>query len=171
MILLVSLTWSLNAFLGFAVPLKDSEMWKQFRGNDGTAIAVAQKIPVIFGKETLRWSVDLPGPGTSSPVIWGERLFVTSENREEGSVELVCLSAKSGKSIWSQKISTGSYHLHNFNNLASGTPCVTESRVVLGWYDDTTAHAMVSAYSHDGDAIWTQDLGAVSYTHLRAHET
>ena len=164
-ILLVSLMCSLTASFGFAAPLKDSEMWKQFRGNDGTAIAAGQKVPVNFGKENLRWSVHLPGPGSSSPVIWGKRLFVTSENREGGSVELVCLNAKSGKSIWSQKISTGSYHLHNFNNLASGTPCVAESRVVLGWYDDSTAHAMVSAYSHDGEAIWTQDLGQFDSYH------
>ena len=68
--------------------LEDSETWKQFRGNNATAIGSGQKVPVNLGKETLRWSVNLSGRGSSSPVIWGERLFVTSEDREAGQVEL-----------------------------------------------------------------------------------
>jgi len=142
-----------------AVALEESETWKQFRGNSATAVASGQKVPVNLGKETLRWSVRLPGPGTSSPVIWGERLFVTSEDREAGTVTLLCLNSKSGKLNWSRKIETGTYHVHNFNNLASGTPCATDSRVVLGWYDNKTSHAMVTTYSHEGDELWTQDLG------------
>lgn len=168
--LIRSLSWSLSicclatTFLS-AAKLSESETWKQFRGNQGTAIAMGQKVPVNLGKETLRWSVNLSGPGTSSPVIWGERLFVTAENREEGTVELFCLNAKSGSSMWSRKISTGSYHVHNFNNLASGTPCATDKHLVLGWYDNSTAHAMVTAYSHEGDALWTQDLGQFDSQH------
>ncbi len=155
----------LTASLLFGAVLEDSETWKQFRGNNATAIAAGQKVPVNLGKETLRWSVNLSGPGSSSPVIWGERLFVTSENRDAGQVELYCLNAKSGKPFWSKKITTGTYHVHNFNNLASGTPCITEEHVVLGWYDTATKHAMVTAYSHEGDALWTQDLGQFDSQH------
>lgn len=139
--------------------LEAQEIWPQFRGSQGTAIAHGQKVPVNLSKETLRWSINLPGPGSSSPVIWGDKLFITTENREKGLVELVCLDAMTGESRWSQPVQTGVYHLHNFNNLASGTPCVTEDRVVLGWYDAATEHAMLSAYTQDGDLIWTQDLG------------
>ncbi len=139
--------------------IDESQTWKQFRGNSATAVAGGQKVPVNLSKETLRWSVRLPGPGTSSPVIWGERLFVTSENREAGTVTLLCLDSLSGKLNWSREIKTGAYHVHNFNNLASGTPCATDSHVVLGWYDNETAHAMLTAYSHEGDELWTQDLG------------
>ncbi len=156
---------SVVAPIATASNLEDSETWKQFRGNNATAIASGQKVPVNLGKETLRWSVNLSGPGSSSPVIWGERLFVTSEDREAGQVELYCLNAKSGKELWSKKISTGTYHVHNFNNLASGTPCVTEKHVVLGWYDTSSTHAMVTAFSHDGDSLWTRDLGQFDSQH------
>jgi outer membrane protein assembly factor BamB len=92
-------------------------------------------------------------------------LFVTAEDRKAGQVELYCLNAKSGKEIWSKRISTGTYHVHNFNNLASGTPCATDKHVVLGWYDTSTSHAMVTAYSHDGEELWTQDLGQFDSQH------
>ena len=157
--LLNSAIISVLAPVAMASNLEDSETWKQFRGNNATAIASGQKVPVNLGKETLRWSVSLSGPGSSSPVVWGDRLFVTAEDRKAGQVELYCLNAKSGKEIWSKRISTGTYHVHNFNNLASGTPCATDKHVVLGWYDTSTSHAMVTAYSHDGEELWTQDLG------------
>ncbi len=158
----------MGLLLGGAVSwagLDAAEKWPQFRGSLGTGIAEGQKVPVNLGKETLRWSINLPGPGSSSPVIWGEKLFITTENREEGRIELVCLNAITGESIWSQPLQTGAYHLHNFNNLASGTPCVTEDRVVLGWYDASTEHAMLNAYSQDGDLIWSQDLGPFKSQH------
>jgi len=141
------------------------ETWPQFRGNQGTAIAGGQRVPVNLGKETLRWSADLPGPGSSSPVIWGDRLFVTAEILEEGRVELCCLDAKSGARRWSVALDTGAYRTHKFNNLASGTPCVTEELVVLGWYDAGSGHAKLSSFTHQGDAVWTKDLGAFDSQH------
>ncbi|RPF75110.1 MAG: hypothetical protein CBC31_010160, partial [Verrucomicrobia bacterium TMED71] len=84
--LLNSAIISVLAPVAMASNLEDSETWKQFRGNNATAFASGQKVPVNLGKETLRWSVNLSGRGSSSPVIWGERLFVTSEDREAGQV-------------------------------------------------------------------------------------
>ena len=49
------------------------ENWPRFRGADGRGVSDA-KLPAEIGKETLRWSAPLPGPGSSSPVIWGDSL-------------------------------------------------------------------------------------------------
>lgn len=141
------------------------ETWPQFRGDRGTAIAGDQRVPVNLGKETLRWSMNLPGPGSSSPVIWGERLFVTSEIREEGRIELVCLDSKSGAQRWSVGLAGGDFETHKFNNLASGTPCVTDKLVVLTWFDASSGHTKLSAYTHEGKAAWIQDLGAFDSQH------
>lgn len=43
--------------------------------------------------------------------------------------------------------------------MASGTPCLTEKLAVVGWYDSATSHAMVTAFSHEGDRVWVRDLG------------
>ena len=77
----IGILGSSNALLDGFGP---GEIWPQFRGHTGTAIAQAQGIPVNLSRETLSWSVNLQGPGTSSPVIWGDRLFITSEVRAEG---------------------------------------------------------------------------------------
>ena len=139
--------------------VEPGESWPQFRGHNGTAIAETQGIPVNLSRETLRWSVNLQGPGTSSPVIWGDRLFITSEVRAEGKTFLNCLDASNGKTLWSRAIEGGDYKTHNFNNLASGTPSVTDSLVIIGWLDVLSKRAKLSAYTHDGDIAWQQDLG------------
>ena len=53
----------------------------------------------------------------------------------------------------------GDYRTHNFNNLYSGTPSVTDSLVIIGWLDVPSKRAKLSAYTHDGDIAWQQDLG------------
>ncbi|MDB4106744.1 PQQ-binding-like beta-propeller repeat protein, partial [bacterium] len=69
----------------------------------------AAEVPVKFDKETLQWSAELPGSGSSSPVIWGDALFITGEDSEKKTVSLVCLDAKSGRSRWSKSLQVGDY--------------------------------------------------------------
>ena len=145
--------------------LSSEEVWPQFRGANSAGLGGSQKVPVNLGKETLRWSANLPGPGSSSPVVWGERLFVTSEVLGEGRVALTCIDAKSGAQRWSKHLETGAYPTHKFNNLASGTPCVTDELVVVGWYDSANAHAILTAFSHEGDVVWKHDLGPFDSQH------
>ncbi|MDB4704246.1 hypothetical protein OAF26_03885, partial [Akkermansiaceae bacterium] len=56
------------------------DTWPRFRGENGTGVSSA-KIPIKLGENTLLWSAKLSGTGSSSPVIWKDKLFVTSENR------------------------------------------------------------------------------------------
>ena len=70
--------------------------WPRFRGPDGSGVAAGQEVPLKLGESTRAWSVSLPGPGSSSPVVWGNRVFVTSEDRARGLVGLHCYEAKTG---------------------------------------------------------------------------
>ena len=65
--------------------------WPRFRGSGGAGIASSFDCPGGVDKTSRAWSVALPGPGTSSPVVWGQRIFVTSEDRLGGVVHLQCL--------------------------------------------------------------------------------
>src|SRR3990172_9859643 len=59
--------------------------WPHWRGPDAGGVADCKNLPIRWGEtENVRWSVKLPGWGTSSPVVYGKRVFVTSEVKEGG---------------------------------------------------------------------------------------
>lgn len=139
--------------------------WPRFRGPDGRGVAASQHVPVELGKNTLAWSVPLPGPGSSSPVVWGAALFVTGEDRKKGEVTLVCLDVETGGTRWSKTVRTGDYQTHNMNNTAASTPCLAENLVVFSWYDSVREVAMLSAFSHKGRELWQHEVGAIKVMH------
>jgi outer membrane protein assembly factor BamB len=139
--------------------------WPRFRGPAGLGVSAGQVVPVELGKETLAWSVPLPGSGSSSPVVWGDSLFVTSEKRDGGEVILVCLDAKSGKSRWSKAVKSGKYRTHKMNNAAAASPCVSADAVAFTWFDSARNVMMLSAWSHDGGKLWDHEVGGFKGTH------
>lgn len=90
--------------------------WPQFRGPDGNGVARAEVRPAITwsGSQNVKWKTTLPGPGSSSPIISGERLFVTcysgyGDGSSEGSPEklqrhLLCVERQTGRIIWRKSI-------------------------------------------------------------------
>ncbi|MCX7825652.1 MAG: PQQ-binding-like beta-propeller repeat protein, partial [Verrucomicrobiae bacterium] len=62
-----------------AADLPAAAGWPQFRGPNGNGIAPADAKPPTVWSDTknLQWKVGLPGPGSSSPIVWGNRVFVT----------------------------------------------------------------------------------------------
>ena len=57
--------------------------WTRFRGPDGTGIGQGESIPVSFAEADYLWKVKLPAAGHSSPVLWGDRIFLTCSHDEE----------------------------------------------------------------------------------------
>ncbi len=139
--------------------------WHRFRGMDGSGVAATQRVPVELNEKTLAWSVPLPGPGTSSPVVWEDRLFVTSEDRKKGEVTLVCVEPRQGRMLWTKVHATGNYRTHKMNNMAAATPCLGEGLVVFSWYDSARKMAVLSAYTHDGDKLWNYEIGVFKGSH------
>ena len=140
------------------------ETWPRFRGEKGNGVSSAD-IPTELGKETLVWSSKLPGPGSSSPVIWKDKLFVTSENRDQKTISLICLDASSGKTAWTQALAVGDYHLHRFNNTAAASPAVNEDTVVVAWFNGSTKKAILTAFTHSGKKLWDYEIGKVKTQH------
>ena len=134
------------------------ETWPRFRGNDGTGTSGAEA-PTHFGENTLRWSAPLPGPGSSSPAIWGDRLFITGEDRQKHTVSLSCLNSKTGEKLWTKSMETGEYHVHQFNNTAASSPAVNQNAVIVSWFDGAKKVAMLSAYDHSWKRLWNCEIG------------
>src|SRR3954470_5796440 len=82
-----------------AVPAAGQE-WTRFRGPNGSGLSDATTVPVRWTEKDYAWKVDLPGVGHSSPVLWGDRLFVTSADEKTGQRTLLCLRAADGKQLW-----------------------------------------------------------------------
>jgi len=152
----------LSALLALSSFAQDT--WPRFRGENGTGVS-SSKIPIELGENTLLWSAKLSGPGSSSPVIWKDKLFVTSENRDTKTVALLCLDARSGKTLWSKPLAVGDYHLHRFNNTAAASPAVNDRTVVISWFNGTDNKAMLSAFDHSGTKLWDYEIGKVKTQH------
>ena len=143
----------------------DQESWPQFRGPGGFGKSESRKIPTELNKDTLAWSVSLPGDGSSSPIIWGSRLFITSVDKEDESVTLVCLDAITGESKWTRSAKGGSPRMHRMNNPAAPTPVATKDVVVLSWYDEARRKSILSGYSHEGAPTWEVEVGPHNSSH------
>ena len=78
--------------------------WPQFRGVNAAGLANEGRLPIEFGpgKNEL-WSVEMPA-GHSSPVIVGERIFLTSFSRDPNGLSVLCLNRKDGNLIWQQDL-------------------------------------------------------------------
>jgi len=153
------------ASAGYSRPVASSShpVWPRFRGPNGTGIGVAPEVPSVWDDSAIRWSFDLPGKGHSSPVVWRDRLYVTSADAKKRELILSCLSAAGGSLLWEKRIPINPYRMNRDNSYAASTPCVDEERVYLYWA--TPKAVKVAAFTHGGRQVWCKDLGPYKSIH------
>jgi outer membrane protein assembly factor BamB len=134
-----------------------AQEWTRFRGPNGAGQSDATTIPVSWGENEHLWKVELPGIGHSSPVLWGERIFLTSADPANGTRFVLCLSAVDGSKQWTQAFPSKTHQIHQQNSLASSTPAVDEQHVYCAWA--TPEEFAVAALGHDGKQVWRANLG------------
>src|SRR6516225_3943429 len=137
--------------------------WPGFRGPAHQGQAAAGDFPVVWSpQENITWKVKLPGPGASSPVVKGERVFVTCFTGKKGPElvrHLVCLERKTGKIMWEQKRPapqpennySGQLLQHGF---ATATPIVEGDRIYVNF-----CRGGVFAFDLEGKELWHRELG------------
>ena len=151
----ITLSWF--ALLGStALPCSGQE-WTRFRGPNGTGISHAKTIPTKITDADLNWKIQLPGSGHSSPVLWGERIFLTATGDKAGGISVLSVAATDGKVIWKRDFALTPFARHQFNSFASSTPAVDADRVYVAWNEPE--HFMLTALDHDGNTIWQRDFG------------
>ncbi len=151
-----------------------AENWSRFRGPNGSGISESTSVPMSWlPGESLRWAVDMPGPGGSSPIVFGDRVFVTcftgfGANPESPGTpadlvrHLLCYNRKDGQLVWKSSVAstheedpfTGFITQHGY---ASSTP-VTDGIHVYVAFGKTG----VLAFDFDGKEIWRRELGTKS---------
>ncbi len=143
------------------------QQWTRFRGPNGSGVSKAKSIPVRWTDNDYNWKVKLPGNGHSSPVLWGNRLFVTSGDNEKEQFYILCHDATTGRQLWSHNISIKPRRKHKLNSPASGTPAVDARCVYVCWGD--TEQFAVTALDHDGKEVWTKRFEPIKSGHGDGH--
>jgi outer membrane protein assembly factor BamB len=99
--------------------------WRHFRGSDSTGIGSGEAVPLPFGpKQHLAWQADLPGRGLSSPVLVGNRVFLTaSSGHKQDRLHVLAFDAKNGQKLWQRTVwATGPTGSHPKTCMAAPTP-------------------------------------------------
>ena len=149
--------------------------WPRFRGPDGAANAGDANVPVEWSpKANLGWKTEMPGPGASSPIVVGDKAFLTCYSgygitqEDPGEIEdlvrhLVCVSLETGEKLWQKDVPvqmpedtyTGiGVTAHGY---ASHTP-VSDGTHVYTFYGKSGVHA----YDMDGNKVWEAQVGKES---------
>src|SRR5262249_28627166 len=104
----------------FSSPLL-AEDWPSWRGPRGDGTSLEKGVPAGFSPErNVRWRVEVPGSGYSSPVVHGERVFLTTCLEGKGERVLLCLDRGTGKTLWSRTVLTAPLERkHRENSYAS----------------------------------------------------
>jgi outer membrane protein assembly factor BamB len=151
------------AVLLLAAAAASAANWPRFRGPNGTGVADDKDVPVKWEDNTLLWKLPLPGLGNSSPVVWGDRLFVQASPRGGKERLLVCVGTVDGKILWSRGVPGATAKTHTKNTLASSTPATDGERVYASFWDGK--EIVLAAYDMNGTPLWNRNLGPFKSQH------
>jgi len=101
------------------VSVSQGQEWTRFRGSNGQGISHARNIPVKWTDDDYNWKVKLPAGGHSSPVLWGDKVFVTCGDQGTGRGVLLALRTSDGKPLWRQEYAMSSYRPNKLNSYAT----------------------------------------------------
>lgn len=142
--------------------------WPHWRGDGGNGVSLTAKPPVEFGPgRNLRWRAEIPGRGSSSPVVMGDRVFVTTAVPVEGApglldFRLLCFDRETGREAWTRSCVKAVPHegAHETNGFASASPC-TDGERVYAHFGSRGLHAFTLA----GEPLWSRDFGDMTVRH------
>ncbi len=155
-----------------------AENWPQWRGPTGDGISREKNLPVAWSAtDNILWKTPLKGKGSSTPILWGDRIFLTLQTGKgpvgkgpqagglnEGPVEnsdnfnvhlwTMGFDRKDGKQLWEHEIKPESLiPTQSKHNLASPS-CVTDGEHVYSWFGT----GQLACFDFDGKVIWERDL-------------
>ncbi len=145
---------------GPPTPEEIAAQWPRFRGPTGMGIATTTDVPTEFDGakgEGIAWKVELDLPGHSSPVVWGDRIFLTGGNA--GTRAVYCYSTADGTLLWKTPVSTpqgdvAAVDIFEDTGWAAATPA-TDGRYLCAIF----ANSDVACLDTEGKVVWTRHLG------------
>jgi outer membrane protein assembly factor BamB len=150
--------------------------WGQWRGPEATGVSRSADPPIEWSEtKNVRWKVEIPGRGSASPVIWGDRVFVltavpagatlASSHNPRGGIQprdvhrfvVLAIDRKYGHIVWERTAREERPHegAHNDNGTWASSSAVTDGQHVFASFESRGLYA----YDMDGKLIWEKDLG------------
>src|SRR5258708_4591328 len=103
--------------------------WPRWRGPRGDGHSAVTNVPVRWNADSVVWNAPLKGIGQSSPIVWGDRIFLTSALDEGRQRVVFCIDARDGSLAWEHIAWTGEPEkIHQMNSWASAT-CATDGEI------------------------------------------
>ncbi len=132
-------------------PALQAENWPHWRGPNFDGSSSETGLPTTFSKtENVKWKVDLPGVGASTPIIWNDHVFLTSARGTESSLALA-YDRKTGEELWSHEF-PGAFRDDRSN--FSAPSATTDGEVVIFFF----GHGKMAAYDFSGRELWQKDI-------------
>ncbi|MEM7384659.1 MAG: PQQ-binding-like beta-propeller repeat protein [Verrucomicrobiota bacterium] len=160
-----------------------AENWPGWRGPTGDGVSTEKNVPTRWSQEkNIAWKTPIAGEGHSSPIIWGDRVFLTTSLTEKNERRLICLNRLDGKLLWERLVvQSPPESIHRLNSRASGTPATDGKTVYVAFMQAvgeevlapnvssermiTPGRVMVAAYDFDGKEQWKKDVGSFVSAH------
>jgi len=166
----------------------EASNWPQWRGPNGLGISTEKNLPTEWSEtQNIQWKTPIPGRGHSSPIIWGQKIFLTTAlegplvpgakavgHIRAGQVfihpdsigadrnytlKVLCLDRDTGKILWERVVYEGIVYdaRHRKGSYASSTP-VTDGRYVWAFFETEGLYC----YDFDGQLVWKTSLGKIA---------
>jgi outer membrane protein assembly factor BamB len=147
------------ALLGIGILAMSSahpaDTWPGFRG-DGSGIATGARLPERWSPQGgIAWKVSVPGYGQSAPVVWHDKVFVTSSDGPfQESLQVHAYALETGLLCWTREIKANSRVENYFRNSRAAPTCAVDANAVYSFF----ASGDVTALSHTGEILWSVPL-------------
>ncbi len=134
----------------------DNPNWPQWRGPAGSGATSTVDVVTQWGPDqNVKWRIDLPEAGNSTPIVWGDRVFFTQPLSETKQRSLFCVDRKTGREIWRRGVKYDKPETsHKTNPYCSASP-VTDGERVMAWFGS----AGLVCWDFDGNELWRRELG------------
>jgi len=141
------------AFLQAGLLSSPGADWPCWHGPDGLGVSKEKTLPEQWSKEeSIAWKVALPGKGASSPIITGNRVYVTSQTADTG-LHVIAIDRDKGEPLWDKEIGRGKLSANNLHNMATPTP-VSDGKTVWTMFGTGDLAALDS----EGKILWQRNL-------------
>ncbi len=133
-----------------------ADNWPAWRGPTGQGSTAETKLPLKWSaKENVKWKIDLPDAGNSTPIVWGDFVYLTQATDKGKTRSLWCLNRKTGAKVWDKSVAfTGKEQIHGTNTYCAASP-VTDGERVIVFHGSAGLHC----YDMKGNVKWSKDLG------------
>lgn len=129
--------------------------WPQWRGPASDGHSAERNVPVKWDTGSIVWKCDLPGSGQSSPVIAGNRIFLTTALESGRQRVVFCVDRETGRIVWQEVVWSGEPEKsHAMNGWASAT-CATNGEFVVAFFGQGGLHG----FDVTGKKLWSKEVG------------